>query len=750
MPNQRRTGISPLVLFIAVAIAAALFAIRGCDDRQRMQDQARMPVTTAGRIPSEEDYTGYIETGDLKEIRKRGTIRYVNLVGPREDALPRAAVVTKRHFDLANRLAKRLKLEPQWIQVHSITRAIELIRSGRADIMADNFSVTEARRELIDFSTPIFQTYQILVTGPSGPDISDPNELRDVEFIVPSGSTQVDTARRMIRDNPDANLSVTEVDLYGDLDQLMDAVNEKPNRVAILQENIAGEMRHYRDDVELGARVSDLENIAWGMRKDARRLQITVNNFLTQNLVKGETARIADWKAIKRSGLIRLLTYNSPTSYFIWKGALMGFDYDLARTFAARHGLELQVVVVPFEEELIDWLKQGRGDFAGSGLTITKERIARGIAFTTPYLETPEQIISHSGKPKIETIQDLDGRTLTVRAHSSFIKTAQVLRDSGIDVQVEIANPEISYSQIFSMVDEGELDASIADSNAANVEAALRTGIITGTLVSDPRPQGWMVLPEHRELLKQLDKFLKKFKKSPLYEETYNRYFKPNKRFQQKIRARIIPGQDLSPYDELAKSSSEEFRFDWRLVIAQMWQESNFNPKAVSPVGAQGLMQLMPATAEDMGFPPPVFEPDRNIMAGVKYLNWVRGRFDPRLPAATRLWFTLASYNAGYGHLLDAQRLAKELGLDPDIWFDNVETAMLKLSEPRYFKKARYGYVRGAEPVAYVRKISNLYKAYVDVASGESTVDVPLRKNHPGDTAETEAGSGAPSAREPP
>nr|WP_323844856.1 transporter substrate-binding domain-containing protein [Microbulbifer sp. GG15] len=697
------------------------------------EKQERRADKRAGKAPEPDSlgeyyqFENYIETGDLRDIRKHGTIRFVSLAGASEDQLPREGVVTLRHFDLANKLAERLKLEAKWVRAETPTEAIELLLAGKADVLAYNLTVTEPREELINFTIPVRQTRQKLVTGATGPDVSDPINLKDIEFIVPAGSSNVITAKRLIEKYPQANLTMREVTIYGDRDLLIDLINETNKRVAILDDYIAEDLRAYRNDLRIGADVSGLENIAWGLRKDSKRLLNTVNNFLTRNLVKAQDERIADWKAIKQSGVVRLLTYNGPTTYFLWKGLLMGFDYDLATAFAEKHNLQLQVIVVPYDESLIDWLKAGRGDFAGASITISEEREDEGVSFTTSYMETPEQVVSSKQRPPIEKVQDLAGRTLTLRAYSSFMPTAQAIKDSGIDVEIKTAPPGMSQSQIFNMIAEGLLDATIADSDNAKIEASLQPNLVTGTLLGDPKPQGWVVVTKNWHLLQNLNKFLEEFRDSKQYAQKFKAYFEPNKRFTQRVRARIIPGQDLSPYDNLVKASALDYDFDWRMVTAQMWQESNFNPKAVSPVGAQGLMQVMPATAREMGFPPPLFEPERGIKAGVKYLNWVRDRFNPTLPAANKLWFILASYNAGYGHLLDAQRLAEQLGLDPNVWFDNVEVAMLKLAEPQYFKRARYGYVRGAEPVQYVRNISNLYKAYVEVAAGEITVRPPLR-----------------------
>jgi membrane-bound lytic murein transglycosylase F len=146
-----------------------------------------------------------------------------------------------------------------------------------------------------------------------------------------------------------------------------------------------------------------------------------------------------------------------------------------------------------------------------------------------------------------------------------------------------------------------------------------------------------------------------------------------------------------------------------------MYQESKFNPKAKSHVGARGLMQLMPRTAKAMGVKN-TSDPALNIKGGIKYMNWLRDRFDSNLPISERLWFTLASYNAGAGHVHDARRLARLKGYDPNRWFDHTEKAMLLLSKKEYARKARFGFVNGREPVNYVRDIRQRFEAYVDLS----------------------------------
>jgi membrane-bound lytic murein transglycosylase F len=143
-------------------------------------------------------------------------------------------------------------------------------------------------------------------------------------------------------------------------------------------------------------------------------------------------------------------------------------------------------------------------------------------------------------------------------------------------------------------------------------------------------------------------------------------------------------------------------------------------------------MQLMPRTAKAMGVKN-TSDPANSIQGGVKYLDWLRDRFNSNLPISDRLWFTLASYNAGAGHVQDARRLAGQLGHDPDRWFGHTEEAMLLLSKKQYSKKARYGYVNGNEPVNYVRDIRQRFEAYVDLSRDiAKNQTVRLHRKFPG------------------
>ncbi len=720
-------------LFLAVLSLIITACDRGehkesVEDRRAIEErelQATVEDQEAAKTPgTSETFKNYRETGDLPAIEKRGIIRFVHLYEDPGGKLPRSAIVSQSNVKLAERLAKKLGLAPQFLVAESPQQGIDMVINGEADVIADNFAASEERRQILGLTEPLEQTERVLVTGEvlvtgnKGPDISNAEELRNVELTVLADSLIAEAVHQFAADNPSANISVTELPMIDLYSAFVDSIDGRHPLITVMARSTAEAMRRHHPNLVIGDSIGGPVALVWAVRKDADELRTRINNFMTRTLIKAPLQREADWKSIKESGVLRFATYNGP-GYVLWKGVLTGLDYELASKFAEENELELQIIVVPTKDSLIDYLKAGKADIAGASTTITESRREQGVEFSTPILETSVRVLSNEKTPPINTAQDLNGRTLTLRAGSAFIDTAQKLRQRGIDVTIEVAPDDVTFGDIVIGVANGEFDATLEDTNLAELQAALYPQLVVGAVASDPLPQGWMVAQGHNNLLDKINQFLESFLGDEKNRAMVNNYFKPNEQLLKKAEARLLPGGKLSPYDKLAKKYALEHNLDWRLVVAQMWQESNFDPKAESYVGAQGLLQVMPQTAQEMGFTGPLFDPDDSVHAGTKYLNWVKDRFEDELPADEKLWFSLAAYNAGIGHLRDARALAKKLGLDPNKWFDNVEVAMLKLSEPRYYEKARYGYARGAEPVLYVKNISNLYRAYTDMVSGD-------------------------------
>ncbi|AOS98551.1 Membrane-bound lytic murein transglycosylase F precursor [Microbulbifer aggregans] len=711
-----------LLTFLALTLTVST----GCGEREAEKPADSQPVEGEIEGVSEQPqgdhiFQNYRETGDLQAIKKRGIIRFVHLYEDPGGVFARTAIVSQSHDVLAKRLADQLGLKAQFLVALTPQQGIDMVINGEADVIADNLEATQQRRDILGLSEPLQRTSRVLVTGKKGPDISDPAKLKNVELTVLADSMIAVHVHKFVAEHPAAKLTVRELLADQLMTQFLDSMDGDKPLTTVIQQDRAESLRRYHGDVKVGGAIGEPVAMVWAVRKDARELQTRINNFLTKTLVTAPGKREADWSSIKKSGVLRFATYNGP-SYALWKGVLTGLDYELARDFAEKNDLELQMIVVPDKHDLIDYVKSGRADIAGATSTITQSRERQGIAFSQPILETSQRALSNKDSPPIDSLQDLNGRTLVLRAHSAFIETAQRLRQKGIDLEIEVAPEGTTFMEIIRGVAEGKFDATLEDSNLADLQIALYPQLVKGAVVSDPLPQGWMVAEGNETLLGKVDGFLKGFLENKENRAMVDSYFRPDEQLLNKAKARLLPGGKLSPFDELVRKYALQHNLDWRLVVAQMWQESNFDPKAESHVGAQGLMQVMPRTAQEMGFRGPLFDPEHSVHAGTKYLNWVRDRFEDDLPADEKLWFSLAAYNAGIGHLRDARALASQLGLDPNQWFDNVEVAMLKLSEPRYFEKARYGYARGQEPVLYVRNIRNLYRAYTDIASGDTAL----------------------------
>jgi membrane-bound lytic murein transglycosylase F len=224
---------------------------------------------------------------------------------------------------------------------------------------------------------------------------------------------------------------------------------------------------------------------------------------------------------------------------------------------------------------------------------------------------------------------------------------------------------------------------------------------------------GWAVRKEDVQLLSALNAFIKKNYRGFFYNTLKDKYFKntaSSGAWSEKFR--YDTSGNISPYDEMAKKYAGKYGLDWRLIVAQIFQESGFNPRKVSWAGAKGLMQVMPRTARELGLKD-LYDPESSIKAGTYYLKKLLDRFAPSIKLKDRIRFALAAYHVGYNHVADARLLARRQGLDPDVWFENVEKAMLLLQKRVYYRKTRYGYCNGRRTVNYVREILNRYNTYL-------------------------------------
>lgn len=430
---------------------------------------------------------------------------------------------------------------------------------------------------------------------------------------------------------------------------------------------------------------------------------------------------------IKSEGKLTALTTYSGTSYFLYRGQPMGFEYEMLKRFAEHLGVELEIVVSQNIDSLFADLNSPEIDLVAHGITITSDRKEK-VNFTD-YLYLTHQVLvqrkpENWRKMKWSAIEselvhdaiELIGDTVSVRENSSYFRRLQNLsREIGGTIHIDTLPGHLSTDEIIKMVVEGKIKYTVADNNIASINASYYHILDIDVPISFSQRIAWAVHPASPELLNEINSWLAGMKEKVDYYVIYNKYFKNRRNFRKRVQSDFysLTNNRISQYDELIKENAETVGWDWRLVASQIYQESKFEPGANSWAGAGGLMQIMPSMAEDLGIDNRM-NPEQSIEGGTRYLKRLWDNFEAIEDSVQRIKFTLASYNCGYYHVLDAQALAEMNNLDPDRWDDNVEEMILELSYPdNYNKKGiKYGYVRGIEPYTYVRQIFERYEHY--------------------------------------
>lgn len=417
-------------------------------------------------------------------------------------------------------------------------------------------------------------------------------------------------------------------------------------------------------------------------------------------------APISPLQKILERGRIIMITQNSANTYYMYREQAMGFEYDLAREFARYLGVELEVVT-PNWLQMFELLESGGGDFIAAGVTVVPSR-ERRVDFSTPYLKVRQHMIFNENMRKISRLEDLEGVSVHVRAGTSYQENLAGLQGKGIGLRLVLV-PDVLTEELIRQVAESEIDATVADTNIAWLNHRYYPQIRIGFSISGEQTLAWAVKKGSDDLLAAINSFMAKIKDNGTLRKVRKQYFDDRndmgkvdlKAFHRRLETR------LPRYEPVIRAMSEAYGFDWRFVAAMVYQESHFNPWARSYTGVRGLMQVTLSTAREMGIDNRL-DPDQSVRAGVKYLAHLYERFDDVENPDDRLLFALSSYNIGYGHMRDAQEIARKKNLDPHEW-TSVEEVLPLLSRPEYYRQTRFGYARGREPVRYVNNILTYY-----------------------------------------
>lgn len=433
-----------------------------------------------------------------------------------------------------------------------------------------------------------------------------------------------------------------------------------------------------------------------------------------------------DLQEIKERGKLRAITTYSGTTFFLYRGRTMGFEYELLTRLADYLEVELEVVIARNEDELMEMLLAGEGDLIAYGYTILPSR-KEYIEFTNPLYFSNQVLVQRKPdnwrRMKLHQIKNrlitdpiqLIGDTVSVKKNSSYAERMKSLsQEIGGEIVIDTIPGTKTTEEIIKMVVDGKIKYTIVDQNIANINASYYPILDANTQVSFSQQIGWGVRKNSPVLLETVNTWIDEFKKEVDFHVIFNKYYKNKRKYKARVKSEFysINDEKISPYDDMIKKYAEEIGWDWRLLASLTFQESKFQAQSESWAGARGLMQIMPETAKELNINPN--DPYESVKGGTYYLKQLWEKNDDIQDSIQRIKFTLAAYNCGYAHLKDAQRVAKLKDRDPLIWDDNVELSILDLSQPEYYNlpEMRYGYVRGIEPYNYVKQIFKRYEHY--------------------------------------
>lgn len=411
------------------------------------------------------------------------------------------------------------------------------------------------------------------------------------------------------------------------------------------------------------------------------------------------------FEAIKNAGTLRIVTRNAPTTWYInADGEPTGFEYDLGRFYTEFLGLEPEFIVEDSVGDIFDMLESGKADVAAAGLTVLPSRNEIFLAGPT-YDSVHQVLVCHRDGYKPEGYDELSEVSITVVSDSSYAERLTEIKKNKNTALEWRETDRFSTEELLEQVAEEKVDCTVADSTIVKINRRYFPELRVMMQITESQPIALYLPKGAHELQTELDAWFRQFKKSTQLERLEDRYYGYFREFDyvdvSVLKRRI--DKRLPRYKKFFRVAAERYDLPLTTLIAQAYQESHWDPDAVSPTGVKGIMMLTKNTAKAMDVVERT-DAKQSIMGGARYLRRMMGRFKDEVTDQDRLYLGLAAYNIGRGHMHDAQSLARQLDLNPHAWHDMKQVLPL-LTKKKYYKNLKYGYARGTEPVRYVQRI---------------------------------------------
>jgi membrane-bound lytic murein transglycosylase F len=420
---------------------------------------------------------------------------------------------------------------------------------------------------------------------------------------------------------------------------------------------------------------------------------------------------------VLEAGELRVATRNSPDAYYLGSHGPEGPGYELASRFAESLGVSLRLYVVRTREAAVQEVAEGRAHLAAAGLT-TGVELPDGVRFGPGYRLVREHLVQRRGAPKPRSLRAAARGQIQVAAGSAHLRTLEDMRLADPDL-VWVERRDTDTEQILAEVSRGTSQYTVASSTEFVLNRPLHPNLVIALDLSPERASAWAVTTagHDRSLLSRVNAFFTLSRAEGYIAVMLDRYFGERDAFDFLFSRNFMEhvGTRLPLYEAWFRDAALAHGVDWKLLAAMGYQESKWDPDAVSMSGARGLMQIMADTAAMMNFGDR-HDPRASIFGGARYLARMLDTVPARIPEPDRTWMAVASYNVGYGHVEDARVLAQKLGRNPDRWDDVRETLPL-LAQEKWYSRTRHGYARGWEPVRYVDNV----QAYLDILEAANT-----------------------------
>lgn len=435
---------------------------------------------------------------------------------------------------------------------------------------------------------------------------------------------------------------------------------------------------------------------------------------------------------VRELGSLRVASTNSPTTYYEGPAGPTGFEYELAAGLADSLGVRLEVIVTASAAEALDSVRRGRAHFAAAGVAVTPVR-KQEFRFTRPVHKVVPQLVYRMGEKKPKGLDELVG-TLMVGARTAAVEQLHALKSRQPELSW-METEEFGTEELLLKVSQGEIGYTIADSDVLAINQRYYPQLRAAFPLSEAQEVAWAFNPgRDMSLFDAGETFLAEFSGAELH-RLRDRHFGQSEQVGY-IGAMALATHvetRLPGYRAMFEKAGEQLRLDWRLLAAIGYQESHWDPAAISPTGVRGIMQLTQETARFLNVSDRE-NPAQSIDGGGRYIRRLIDLL-PDIPEPDRTWLALSAYNMGFGHLRDVQELTAQRGGDPKRWVDVRENLPL-LTQPRWHSKTKYGYARGHEARTFVGNVRTYFDMLVFITGGgpapaPEEEEAPLMREEP-------------------